>query len=65
MLPQWRGWEQSFEARFYLRFSNALCLRLALNDSREEIEASTARISELVRAIKEYTYMDQAHGAGG
>jgi signal transduction histidine kinase len=25
-----------------------------------EIEASTARISELVRAIKEYTYMDQA-----
>ena len=25
-----------------------------------EIEASTGRISELVRAIKEYTYMDQA-----
>jgi signal transduction histidine kinase len=25
-----------------------------------EIEASTARISELVRAVKEYTYMDQA-----
>lgn len=25
-----------------------------------EIEASTARISELVRVIKEYTYMDQA-----
>jgi signal transduction histidine kinase len=25
-----------------------------------EIEASTSRISELVRAIKEYTYMDQA-----
>jgi signal transduction histidine kinase len=27
-----------------------------------EIEASTGRISELVRAIKEYTYMDQAPG---
>jgi signal transduction histidine kinase len=27
-----------------------------------EIESSTSRISDLVRAIKEYTYMDQAPG---
>ena len=26
-----------------------------------EIESSTARISDLVRAVKEYTYMDQTH----
>jgi signal transduction histidine kinase len=32
---------------------------LAIGNLLEEIENSSARISELVRAIKEYTYMDQ------
>ena len=31
----------------------------------KEIEHSTSRISELVRAIKEYTYMDRCDGRKG
>ncbi len=37
-----------------------LCLSLTATHVLEEIEQSTTRISELVGAIKQYTYMDQA-----
>ena len=41
-------------------FSRAWLPSVGAERLTREIEASTGRISELVRAIKEYTYMDQA-----
>lgn len=37
-----------------------LCASLEIAGILDEIESSTSRISDLVRAIKEYTFMDQA-----
>ncbi len=45
------------------QFLNDVLIRLTavfnINSLAEEIESSTGKISELVRAIKEYSYMDQ------
>lgn len=40
-------------------FLERLAASLTVNTLLEQIESSTGRISDLVRAIKEYTYMDQ------
>ena len=59
------SWLQSFQHKFGSNegFSDAL-LRIVsqvlAKKLTNEIETSTGRISELVRAIKEYSYMDQA-----
>ena len=37
---------------------------LEMDRIADELEHSTARISDLVKAIKEYSYMDQAQHAG-
>jgi signal transduction histidine kinase len=47
--------EKSFADALHRIVSQVLATRLT-----KEIESSTGRISELVKAIKEYTYMDQA-----
>jgi signal transduction histidine kinase len=52
------------DTRFRTRVLSCVLARVVSSVGSErltrEIEASTGRISELVRAIKEYTYMDQA-----
>jgi hypothetical protein len=51
-------------ARFHGEMLSHVLARVVASVGAErltrEIEASTGRISELVRAIKEYSYMDQA-----
>jgi signal transduction histidine kinase len=58
------SWLESFQQKFGREgFSDALMRivsQVLAKKLTKEIEASTGRISELVRAIKEYSYMDQA-----
>jgi len=55
---------ESLFARFDAETARAALIRIGASvdiaNLLNEIESSTSRISELVRAIKEYTYMDQA-----
>jgi signal transduction histidine kinase len=55
---------EKLDARFRAGLLSHILARVVSSVGSErltrEIEASTGRISELVRAIKEYTYMDQA-----
>ncbi len=59
-----RGALEKFGAKFQGDVLSHILARVVSSVGAErltrEIAASTARISELVRAIKEYTYMDQA-----
>jgi signal transduction histidine kinase len=58
------SWLQTFQQKFGEDgFNNALMRivsQVLAKKLTKEIEASTGRISDLVRAIKEYSYMDQA-----
>jgi signal transduction histidine kinase len=51
---------QSFDAATARAALVRICSSLEIAGLLDEIESSTARISDLVRAIKEYTFMDQA-----
>jgi signal transduction histidine kinase len=59
-----RAWLDKVGAGFPASVLSHVLARIVYSVGAErltrEIEASTGRISELVRAIKEYTYMDQA-----
>ena len=68
--PTWRGktssrkcWNRLF-ATLDAETARAALVRIAASveiaNLLNEIESSTSRISDLVRAIKEYTYMDQS-----
>lgn len=48
-----------FPAEAYPDFLSRIAASLTIAGLLDEIENSTGRISDLVRAIKEYTYMDQ------
>jgi len=58
------SWFENFAAQFPEEALGDLLARvaasLAIGSLLQEMEHSTARISELVRAIKEYSYMDQS-----
>jgi signal transduction histidine kinase len=49
-----------FRGDVFARILTRVVSSIGAEKLTREIEASTGRISELVRAIKEYTYMDQA-----
>ena len=50
---------QQFPAEAWPDILSRIAVSLSIGGLLDEIESSTGRISELVRAIKEYSYMDQ------
>jgi signal transduction histidine kinase len=50
---------QQFPAEAWPDFLSRIAASLSIGTLLDQIENSTGRISDLVRAIKEYTYMDQ------
>ena len=61
----WKNSARSFEDDILSHVLARIVSSVGAERLTREIETSTGRISELVRAIKEYTYMDQAPGTGG
>ena len=60
IFPSWKAWLPRWATRCCATRSSASRRSLTIARLISEIEISTKRISHLVQAIKEYSYMDQA-----